>query len=152
MGSAVDAVAAPMRIESLSARDSGPPGTGDAAGDGRGQGDGIGFGAGGGIPPPAGALPGPPTPEPGARQESRARPPRLIYPVRDRAIDDTHLFVARLTIDSDGFVVGAHLLRGVGGSIDDRAAGAVWRFRYSPALGDDGRPVAATVDQPFLLE
>ena len=62
------------------------------------------------------------------------------------------LFVAHLTIDDEGFVVGALLVRGVGGSRDDQAASCVWRFRYSPALDDDGRPVAAAIDQPFLLD
>jgi hypothetical protein len=83
---------------------------------------------------------------------SRARPPRLIYPTRDREVDDSLLFVARLTIDSEGFVVGARLVRGTGGGRDDQAANAVWRFRYSPALDDAGRPTPATIDQRFLVE
>lgn len=74
-----------------------------------------------------------------------------IYPAHHRDIEDS-LFLAHLTINDEGFVVGARLVRGVGGSRDDQAASCVWRFRYSLALDDDGWPVAATIDQPFLLD
>jgi len=129
------------------------PGSGDRPGPG-GRGGGIGFGIGGWntsvaaaplpVPPAA-----PPAPEPA---KSRARPPRLIYPARDREALDSLLFVARLTIDPDGFVIGARLVRGVGGVRDDQATNAVWRFRYSPALDDDGRPIQATIEQRFLVD
>lgn len=76
----------------------------------------------------------------------------MIYPARDREVEDSRLFVARLTIDADGFVIGVRLVRGVGGVRDDQAANAVWRFRYSPALDDDGRPVLATIEQHFLVD
>jgi hypothetical protein len=83
---------------------------------------------------------------------SRARPPRLIYPTRSRDVLDGAGFLARLTIDRDGFVVAAQLLRGDRGGGDDRASAALWRFRYDPALDDDGHPVSATIEQPFLVE
>jgi len=125
------------------------PGSGDRPGPG-GRGAGIGFGIGGWNTSVAAApLPVPPAPEPA---KSRARPPRLIYPARDREALDSMLFVARLTIDADGFVIGARLVRGVGGVRDDQAANAVWRFRYSPALDDAGRPTPATIEQRFLVE
>jgi hypothetical protein len=126
---------------------------GDASdGGGYGGGRGIGFGAGGRIDTPIALGPLPvPTPE-RARAPSRARPPRLIYPARDREAEESLLFVARLTIDPEGFVVGARLVRGVGGVRDDQASSAVWRFRYSPALDDAGRPTQATIEQRFLVE
>jgi hypothetical protein len=83
---------------------------------------------------------------------SQARPPKLIYPRRDRDIDDERLFVARLTIDVDGFVVGAHLLEGRGSPGAERAASAVWRFRYRPALDAAGRPITVTIEQRFLVD
>jgi hypothetical protein len=133
------------------------PSDGDA-GDGRsgaGRGRGIGFGDGGGIdsggPGSQVAQVTLPAPEPAARP-SKARPPRLIYPARDRQADESQLFVARVTIDAEGYVVGAHLLRGARSRADERAELAVWRFRYSPALDDDGRPTTATIEQPFLVE
>lgn len=124
-------------------------GLGDGHGPG-GQGGGIGFGtAGWNTSVTAAPLPVPAAPEPAM---SRARPPRLIYPARDREVEDSLLFVARLTIDADGFVIGVRLVRGVGGIRDDQAANAVWRFRYSPALDDDGRPIQATIEQRFLVD
>jgi hypothetical protein len=132
------------------------PSDGDAGdGHGGGHGRGIGFGDGGRID--SGGAGGQvaqltlPAPEPVARR-SKARPPRLIYPARDREADESQLFVAQVTIDAEGYVVGAHLLRGARSRADQRAEQAVWRFRYSPALDDDGRPTAATIEQPFLVE
>jgi len=109
---------------------------------------GTGFGAGAthGDSMLARRLPPPPP-------ASKARPPKLIYPVRQRDVGEHDpLFVARVTIDTDGFVVGAHLVRGVGGPRDAVAADQIFRFRYRPALDDDGRPVKAIVDQPFLVQ
>jgi outer membrane biosynthesis protein TonB len=124
----------------------GTPGPGDGTGSTR---NGIGFGAGGGI---AGggdvagvAVPPPPRP-------SMGRPARLRYPTREADIDQSILFVARLTIDRDGYVVGAHIVRGHGGVLDDDAERAVWRFRFHPALDDDGRPTQTTVEQVFMVQ
>jgi periplasmic protein TonB len=142
-----------MRIEPPS-RGPGEPGAG--AGDGLGEqtgGDGHGgLGPGAGGPLDAAVIVGPLPLPPPAPAASRARPPQLIYPARDREADDAQLFVARLTIDSEGFVVGAHLVRGLGGQRDDQAASAVWRFRYRPALDPDGHPIQATIEQRFLVE
>ncbi|HSR97770.1 MAG TPA: hypothetical protein VLM79_12005, partial [Kofleriaceae bacterium] len=142
-----------MRIE--------PPGdAGDTAamaaggregGLGDGQGRGIGFGTGRGDADAAVAALAVPTPDL-MPQPSQARPPKLIYPRRAREIEDERLFVARLTIDGDGFVVGAHLLEGRGSPGAERAASAVWRFRYRPALDAAGRPITVTIDQRFLVD
>jgi periplasmic protein TonB len=142
-----------MRIE--------PPGSAtDAAGEasggregglGDGQGRGIGFGAGRGDADAAVASLAVPTPDLVPRP-SQARPPTLIYPRRNRDIDDERLFVARLTIDGDGFVVGARLLEGRSSPGAERAASAVWRFRYRPALDAAGRPITVTIDQRFLVD
>ena len=118
---------------------------------GDGQGRGIGFGPGRGDADAAVAALAVPTPDL-VPQPSQARPPKLIYPRRDRNIDDERLFVARLTIDGDGFVVGAHLLEGRGSPGAERAASAVWRFRYRPALDAAGRPVTVTIEQRFLVD
>ena len=155
-----------MRIEppSSAAGGAGAAGAAEGAAGGEGAGGGgrggIGFGAGGGIGFGAGGqidaavIAGPlpmPTPEQ-APAKSRASAPQLIYPAREREVDDSLLFVARLTIDAEGFVVGARLVRGLGGRRDDQAASAVWRFRYRPALDADGRPVQATIEQRFLVD
>jgi hypothetical protein len=123
---------------------------GDArAGRGDGLGTGIGFGAGGGIraaervPDPPRVVPPPP---------SRARPAKLIYPVRDREVDDEgNLFIARVTVDPDGDVVGAHMLKTRPGVTGDQASSAIWTFRYLPALDERGTPIRSTFDQPFQI-
>jgi hypothetical protein len=65
--------------------------------------------------------------------------------------DDGALFVARVHVDHDGIVVGARLAPGPPRPHQDDAIAAVWRFRYDPALDDDGRPVASWVEQPFIV-
>lgn len=78
-----------------------------------------------------------------------------ITPARARSrqvtIEEAELYVARLEVPDDGFVVGAHLARGFGGKRDDVALAAVFRFRYDPARDDDGRAVRSTVEQHFDL-
>jgi hypothetical protein len=34
---------------------------------------------------------------------------------------------------------------------NQRAADLIWLFRYDPALDDNGHPIAADIDQPFLV-
>ncbi|MEO8704631.1 MAG: hypothetical protein ABI867_31540, partial [Kofleriaceae bacterium] len=79
------------------------------------------------------------------------RPARLIFPSRERDAEDGTLFIARVIIDSDGYVVGAKLVRGFGGPRDTEASDLIWRFRYAPALDDDGHPIRSTLDQRFLV-
>ncbi|HEY5949604.1 MAG TPA: hypothetical protein VIV40_29115 [Kofleriaceae bacterium] len=119
-------------------------GNGNGNGKGNGTGDGIGFGSvhvERDVPPPP---PAPPV--------SKARPAKLIWPNRDREVDDDdNLFVARVTVDRDGSVVGARMTRTRPGSRADHAANAIWTFRYAPALDDDGRPIPSTFEQPFQV-
>ena len=119
-----------------------------AGGSSSGGGNGIGFGAGGGIASPVDtarlATPEPPKP-------SLARPPRLIWPVRQGEIGEQPLYVAHITVDTDGYVATARLVQGTSAPRGLGAADAIWRFRYDPALDDDGHPVTAAIDQPFLL-
>jgi outer membrane biosynthesis protein TonB len=119
---------------------------GEGHGVGGNRGDGIGFGDGRRIilaedltmPPP-----------PAAKPVSKARPAKLIYPTRERDLGEEALFVARITVDTDGYVVGAKLVRGRSGPRDDEAADLIFRFRYLPALDDGGRAVKTTFEQPF---
>lgn len=120
-------------------------GGGGSGGGGRGAG-GAGQGRGGGGPRRAAAHAPPPRPA------SRARPPRLVYPKRFRDERDGEVFVALLTIDEDGWVVGVRLVHGVNPHADEKALEAVWRFHYEPALDRAGRPVRARVEQPFMVE
>jgi hypothetical protein len=88
---------------------------------------------------------------PVAPRLSKARPAKLIYPRREGTVEDGKLFVARVTVDTEGFVVGATLLQG-GGPYTGQAGGLIFRFRYLPALDDDGRPIRSTFDQPFGVQ
>lgn len=119
---------------------------GNGSGNGNGNGNGIGFGNGGRIDY-AHDVPAPPAP-----RASKARPPKLVWPNRDLdVIDDSYLFVAKVTVDRDGSVVGARMLTTRPGSRGEHAANAIWTFRYAPALDDDGNPVRATIEQPFQV-
>jgi len=127
----------------------GGSGGGDGGGIGGGHGRGIGLGEGGGAVFQTVALPAPP-----AAPISKARPPKLIYPTHEHHYSngDDEVFVARVTIDRDGFVVGAKLVHRLHDRRDDQAQSAIFRFRYAPALDDDGRAITATIDQPFMVE
>jgi len=127
-------------------------GAGDGGGTGHGTGWGLGDGNGSGVRVPD-DVPAPPAPPPvEAPRVSKARPAKLIYPTRDREVEDeADLFVARITVDTDGDVIGAHMLKTRPGARGDQAANAIWSFRYLPALDDDGRAITSTFEQPFQI-
>ncbi len=92
-----------------------------------------------------------PAPPP-APPVSRARPAKLVWPTRDEEVEDEDaLFIAKITVDEDGAVVGARMLTNRPGSRGERAANAIWTFRYAPALDDDGHPIRSTFEQPFQI-
>lgn len=129
-------------------------GNGHVAGTGAGTGSGIGDGVGRGVGNGEGA---------GDRTGRRiaavrpvvppslARPARLIYPRRQGDAREGRMFLVLLTVDADGFVVGVKMKRGSGGRRGDKAADAVWRFRYDPARDARGRKIRSQVEQPFIL-
>jgi hypothetical protein len=122
-------------------------GRGNGTGIGNGTGSGIGLGAGGGIRV-AQDVPAPPPPP----AISKARPAKLVWPNRDEEVDDdANLFIAKVTVDAEGFVVGARMTKSRNGAKADRAADAIWTFRYAPALDDDGRPIKSTFEQSFQV-
>ena len=126
-------------------RDTNPGDLGAGGGGGGGRGNGIGLGDGGGIAA-APAIPAPPRPV-----ISRARPARLLVPMRESDVDDDELFVARVTIDEDGDVVGAHMVRTHPGRRGELAESAIWTFHYDPARDSSGNAVRATFEQPFAI-
>ncbi len=94
----------------------------------------------------------PEPPQIAAPPPSRARPAKLIYPVRDREVEDEgNLFIARVTVDPDGDVVGARMIKTRPGVTGDHASRAIWTFRYLPALDDRGTPIRSTFEQPFQI-
>jgi len=124
---------------------------GEGTGTGGHRGAGIGFGDGGRIELVRDLPALPPAPAGDTPRPSKARPAKLVYPARQRDGGDDELFVARVIVDTDGYVVGARLVRGRGGPRDDLADDLIFRFRYLPALDDDGRAIRATFDQKFLV-
>lgn len=141
-----------VHVESarLSGDGDGGSGGGDGGGVGGGHGAGFGLGNGGGVRVPDG-VPAPPAPPPDP-PVSKARPAKLIWPTRDEEVeDDASLFVATVTVDANGDVVGAHMKTMRPGAKSDRAANAIWTFRYAPALDDDGKPTRSTFEQPFQI-
>jgi hypothetical protein len=146
-GSVSDALGS-MAVES---RDAG--GDGGDGGDGGGQGGGHGRGIGRGVGLGDGRVvtEQPHVATPVAPKASKARPAKLIYPKREGDASEGKLFVARITVDAEGYVVGANLLKG-DGPYAGQAGGLIFRFRYLPALDDDGRPIRSTFDQQFLVQ
>ena len=134
----------PWHDLTVSAEQSGGGGGGTGAG-GFGTGSGIGFGNGGGVHS-IGALPAVPAPF-----VSKARPAKLLHPTRQTEVDDDELFEAKITVDTTGDVVGAHMIRTHPGSHGEVASSMIWQFRYSPALDDDGSPVTSTFVQTFAV-
>jgi hypothetical protein len=128
----------------------GNAGDGDGGGRGGGHGRGIGRGVGAGLGDRASVGEALPT-VPAAPKASKARPAKLIYPTRERTASEGELYSARVIIDSEGYVVGAKLLHSAGPK-DADAANMIFRFRYAPALDDDGHPIKSTVEQPFLVQ
>ena len=131
-------------------------GVGEGAGDGVGNGEGNGAGDGHGdgrgatrprLEPPAHAFD-----RMVSTPRSQARPARLVYPKRNRAEEAERLFIARLTVDADGLVVGVKMTSGPVGPLADKALSGVWRFRYDPARDDAGRPIQSTVVQRFMVD
>ena len=82
---------------------------------------------------------------------SRARPPRLIYPVRRGDYADGSLFTFRVRVDRDGHVVGARLHAGPTKPHENDALTQIWRFLYEPALDEVGRPTASWIEQSFIV-
>jgi len=112
---------------------------------GSGRGTGLGAGDGGALQRVE-MLSAPPAPK-----ASLARPARLIFPTRQREVEDAELFVARVIVDDEGYVTGAKLVRGFGGRRDEVASNMIWKFRYDPARDDDGRAIRSTLEQRFLV-
>lgn len=124
---------------------------GDGGGRGGGHGRGIGRGVGEGLGDRANAGDNLPS-VPAAPKASKARKAKLIYPTRERDVSEGQLYTARVTIDTDGYVVGARLLQVVTGPKDSDASAMIFKFRYAPALDDDGKPIKSTLEQPFLVQ
>jgi protein TonB len=85
-----------------------------------------------------------------------AQAPRVLeqiqprYPRRARSDGITGLVVVRLIIGVDGHVepTSARVIRSVP-ALDEAALAAVTQWRFSPAIGRQGRPVRVIVEIPI---
>ena len=127
--------------------DSGGPGSGSGIGDGdgtgigNGQGPGSGDGYGGGtggdhFRPGVGGV-GYPTcrycPEPQYSEDARKA-------------KFQGMVVLQVTVEPDGHAIDIHLVKGAGLGLDERALQAVQNWRFKPALGPNGKPVATVTN------
>jgi periplasmic protein TonB len=123
-------------------------GNGDGTGIGNGKGPGLGDGYDGGtggdrFRPGVGGV-GYPTclycPEPQYSEDARKAKFQGIV-------------VLQATIEPDGHAIDVHLVKGAGLGLDERALGAVRNWRFRPAPGPNGRPVATvtTIEVNFRL-
>jgi len=118
--------------KTASAASQGPgAGTGAGAGQGIGAGDGSGAGLGEGTGGGTGGGP--------YRPGSGIEPPRLLREVKAEYTDEgrrrgiTGEVLLEIIVQSDGSVGQVTVLRGLGAGLDQRAAGAVRQWRFSPA-------------------
>jgi TonB family protein len=122
-------------------------GAGSGSGVGTGQGSGIGEGTGAGIGPGSGGGTGGGPYRPGAG----ITPPKLLQEVRPDYTEDARRaglegdVLLEIVVRRDGTVGDVKILKGLGGGLDRRAADAVRRWHFSPALRF-GTPVDVMVE------
>jgi TonB family protein len=125
--------------------------TGDGTGTGR-----FGLGSGAGAPhrDPVADLRVPPPPPP---PPSLARPPRPRYDYRDSVILGSARFSGatvkvHLDIDAQGVPHDVKVVQHVDDDIDRDAIDLARRFRFEPALDDDGQPVPGGFTWSFVIK
>lgn len=82
---------------------------------------------------------------------SKARPATLLHPTRQTDVAAAELFEAFVTVDTDGDVVGAKMVQMQPGPRGEMASELIFRFRYAPALDDDGHPIKSSFVQEFAV-
>ncbi len=113
---------------------------------GPGHRGGFGSGPDGGI----GSRRGPSVASAGILQTRYTTPPRLVYKIEPEYPDEARkakyqgVVVLRVDIDSHGAPTAVEIVRALGLGMDDRAAAAVSRWRFTPAL-ENGKPVPASI-------
>lgn len=86
---------------------------------------------------------------------AQARLPQVLYaapaayPPDALAAGQEAVVPLELLVSAEGEVIDATVLSPVGSGFDEAALLAVRAFRFSPALGDDGQPAAATIQYNF---
>lgn len=73
------------------------------------------------------------------------------YPEEARRVDMRGTVRLRVGIDENGRVREVKVIKRVGYGLDEAATKALWKFRFSPALGQDGRPVPFRINYNYIF-
>jgi periplasmic protein TonB len=73
------------------------------------------------------------------------------YPEEARRVDMRGTVRLRIGIDETGRVREVKLIKRVGFGLDEAATKAMWKFRFSPAIGQDGRPVPFRINYNYVF-
>jgi protein TonB len=110
-------------------------GNGLGSGNGNGMGPGSGGNTGGGVRQVGGGVSAPiPIYQPEAEFSEEARKAKM-----------TGIVLVDLIVDEKGSVIRAHVIRGLGMGLDEKALEAVRQYRFKPAM-ENGKPVKVEVN------
>ena len=106
----------------------------------------------GGTPGGTGSTPFAPVSESFVQQWPRTLEEiQAPYPEEARRVDMRGTVRLRVGIDENGRVREVKVLKRVGYGLDEAATKALWKFRFSPALGQDGRPVPFRINYNYIF-
>jgi len=123
-------------------------GTGTGSGIGNGNGGGVGSGEGGGVGPGEGGGTGGGVFRPGTGgvgYPSCLYCPRPSYSDEARKAKYQGTVLLQAVITPDGRGIEIQVVKGLGLGLDEKAVEAVKGWRFKPAVGPDGKPVATLV-------
>lgn len=75
-----------------------------------------------------------------------------IYPDEARRMGIEGVVVLKLGIDEKGKIVLVKVIERAGHGFDEAAAKAMWKAKFKPALGNDGRPLPTAIKYTFRFE
>jgi TonB family protein len=95
---------------------------------------------------------------PGAAQGRVVQAPRVLrevlarYPLQPCLERREGEVVMRVNVAVDGSVKGVFIMSSAGEDLDLGAVDAIWRFRFSPACSDGGKPVPVAIVYKYRFE
>lgn len=105
-----------------------------------------------GAPAGTGSAPFSGVPESFVKQWPRTLEEFLApYPEEARRVDMRGTVRLRVGIDESGRVREVKVIKRLGYGLDEAASKALWKFRFQPALGQDGRPVPFRINYDYTF-
>lgn len=99
-----------------------------------------------------GTAPFAPVPESFVRQWPKTlEEVKAPLPDEARRMDGSGTVRLRVGIDEAGRVKEVKVIKRAGYGLDEAAVKAMWRFRFSPALGQDGKPVPFRINYDYIF-